>query len=83
MLPKLGPRQDVDLFFGVYITVSFLAGYLLESSLDGNANGNTTKAGIVALWIGAALLTVGTLGFVGIPEGNFDLPQPIKAAIND
>jgi hypothetical protein len=26
MVPKLGPRQDIDLFFAVYITVAFCAG---------------------------------------------------------
>ncbi|HRX70687.1 MAG: hypothetical protein H6973_12405 [Gammaproteobacteria bacterium] len=34
MIPKLGPSRDFDLFFGLYIVLSFMAGALLDDQFE-------------------------------------------------
>lgn len=34
MIPRLGPTNDIDLFFSVYITVPFFAGWLLDETVS-------------------------------------------------
>lgn len=50
MLPKLGPVQDIDLFFTVYLIFGFIAGMLLDTILESTSSGmcNICKQGIIA-----------------------------------
>jgi len=52
MVPKLGPRQDIDLFFGVYVTIAFCAGLAADALWP---RGHPQHAGAIATLCGVML----------------------------
>lgn len=68
MIPKLGPRQDIDLFFPSYVCVSFLLGRWLEGlASEGKLSACRVNA-LAAFLVGGAFATACALAFVGVPE---------------
>jgi hypothetical protein len=60
MIPKLGPIQDVDLFFATYIVTAFWLGHWLD------ALPNIDKSAIFGVVLGNAALSFYLLSIVGI-----------------
>ncbi len=67
MIPKLGPRQDVDLFFSAYLTAAFLVGTLLDRLVGRSASRSRNVLFVSAAALGAAAASLAFLAVGGIP----------------
>jgi hypothetical protein len=65
MIPKLGPVMDVDLFFGAYLGLAFLAGHLLDR-MPSMQPGDQRRGWLLAAVLGNACVTASLLGVHGI-----------------
>ena len=68
MLPRLGPRTDIDLFFSFYICLAFLTGYILDFIKDQTQLGHKIHDMVIPAVIANAVVTLFFLVVVGIPQ---------------
>ncbi len=69
MVPRLGPYQDIDLFFSVYLTISFMAGFLADLHFESMQNPDSTlsKHQVISFFIGNSSFLILYFCFLGIP----------------
>jgi hypothetical protein len=65
MIPRLGPTNDIDLFFPCFLTVAFVAGTLLDTTPGPLAAAR--RQTLVAGAFGASVGTAMYLAWLGIP----------------
>ncbi len=68
-IPRLGPVNDIDLFFSVYITLAFATGLLFENILQNHfpEKLNQWRNVIFSIYIGNTAITILFLVFRGVP----------------
>ena len=71
MIPKFGPRNDVDLFFIQYITFSFFAGHLLDRRTENHPNPSGLRLCWFAVFLGNSAVVTAYLMLIGIPYSLF------------
>ena len=71
MIPKFGPRNDVDLFFIQYITFSFFAGHLLDRRIENRPNASALRLCWFAAFLGNSAVVTAYLMLIGIPYSLF------------
>ena len=64
MIPKLGPRFDIDLFFTTYIVFSFFSGLLFEATFKNKL----LRFCAVAIVLGNSAVTTVYLLLIGLPK---------------
>lgn len=67
VIPKLGPRGDLDLFFSAYLLVAFLAGVALDRIWPQSGQNRHGALAVGMAYAGAACAAVILLVLVGIP----------------
>jgi hypothetical protein len=67
MMPKLGPHDDVDLFFHVYVVLTFLAGLLLHRLLEAPGRPPLAAHLLLCAALGNAAVHTALLLRVGFP----------------
>ncbi len=67
MVPKLGPRQDLDLFFGAYLTAVLLIGAWLDRRLRRDPARARVASFVTAAALGAAAASLVVLVVAGAP----------------
>ena len=55
MIPKLGPSNDVDLFFSVYFTLAFVVGLVLDTRLTDESKAVSTRYLILSAAAGGSI----------------------------
>lgn len=69
MVPRLGAYQDIDLFFTVYLIITFIAGDFADLSTDSNQNADSSliKHRVVSFFLGNSSFLILYFCFIGIP----------------
>lgn len=67
MIPKLGPVQDIDLFFQVFIVLAFFAGYVWDALQSNRDQKEGLQFVLVSIMFGYSLVVLHILLFVGLP----------------
>jgi hypothetical protein len=75
MVPRLGPRDDLDLFFAFYLLLAALAGYLADRVRLRRLSAASLRLLVAALAIGAAGAGASLLLFRGV-----QMPSPVRAS---
>jgi hypothetical protein len=68
MIPRLGPRIDIDLFFSFYICLAFTTGYVLDFVKDQAQLDYKIDDIVIPAVAANAAVTLFFLVIVGIPE---------------
>jgi len=68
MIPKLGPREDVDLFFSAYLTAAFFVGVLLDRRLRRSPRAASDALLVAAAALGASAASLAFLAVASIPK---------------
>lgn len=64
---RLGPREDIDLFFLSFIVIAFFTGNLLDRLIDAGRVTHGVAVPVVALLTGSAVMILPLLVFSGLP----------------
>lgn len=67
MLPKLGPRQDLDLFFSAYLVAAVLAGGALDRVARSATDPARVVVAVAAAAVGASVAGLAVLVLAGVP----------------
>lgn len=68
MIPRLGPRRDIDLFFGSLITLHFFCGWaLIQLHESGGEERARLYRALVPIWLGTVVPGAYFLAIAGIP----------------
>ncbi len=67
MIPKLGPVQDIDLYFQVFIVLSFFAGYVWDAVQNNRDNKSWLHFVLISIMVGYSVAVLNVLLFVGLP----------------
>jgi len=68
MLPRLGPRTDIDLFFSFYICLAFVTGHILDFIKAQTHLGHKLDDIVIPAVMANAVVTLFFLVIVGIPK---------------
>ena len=67
MIPKLGPVQDIDLFFQVFVVLAFFAGYVWDALQNNRDRKGCLQFVLVSIMIGYSMAVLNILLFIGLP----------------
>lgn len=66
-IARLGPREDIDLFFLSFLVIAFFTGHVVDRLIDAERLSQDIAIPVVALLTGSTVMILPVLVFMGLP----------------